>query len=54
MLFFCAGPYLRQPLFEIGAERKSNIMPMTIQTCTSAHVYPSEKHAVFRKTDAQL
>jgi hypothetical protein len=30
------------------------LIPITIQTCELPHVYPSGKHAVFQKIDAQL
>jgi hypothetical protein len=34
--------------------RMKGFIPISIQTCASPHVYPSGKHAVFRKMDAQL
>jgi hypothetical protein len=30
------------------------LIPITIQTCVLPHVYPSGKHAFFRKIDAQF
>jgi hypothetical protein len=49
--YYAHGRLLLRAAFGVHFD---GFIPITIQTCASPHVYPSEKHAVFRKMAAQF